>query len=245
MRNFIWSAVLLSLALMLLAACGSSGSSTATPTIQPSGSQQAAVPATNPATVTVASVSSTRSPVPTRQTESASPTPFVSDWSIGLGGWTATKDWTVVEGQLLNDASNNNPDNQALAPFFPATRNYAVDTQIQFVNWDRYSGASWGVLVRGYFIGVCAECVGSNSSGIFIAYDSNVTYSHVIDAPYTPDGNWHTLRVVMQANTIQVMLDGQEVLKGTDNRHLDPGRVGLWSANSQVTVRSVSIQQSD
>jgi hypothetical protein len=56
---------------------------------------------------------------------------FQSDWSKGLDGWQASDGWTVRDGLLEMDGQ----DSRTLTiPYQPATRNYAVEFQLQVLN---------------------------------------------------------------------------------------------------------------
>jgi hypothetical protein len=66
--------------------------------------------------------------------------------------------------------------------------------------------------------------------------------SVLASAPFSPDpGTWHGYRVEVRGNGLTLNIDGAEVSSASDNTFLDGGRVGLWSDNAQIAVRSVVI----
>jgi hypothetical protein len=48
-------------------------------------------------------------------------------------------------------------------------------------------------------------------------------------------------RVEVRANTLRLLVDGARMVDATDNRYLSPGRVGLWSDQYQLEVRSFKV----
>ena len=58
---------------------------------------------------------------------------------------------------------------------------------------------------------------------------------------YTRDMGWHTYRMEVKGNTIKFLIDGAPIVETADNRYLTGGKVGLWSDNAQISVRSFKV----
>jgi hypothetical protein len=92
-------------------------------------------------------------------------------------------------------------------------------------------GSRWGLTVRdGYQIGADDHAV----------YISNGDQD-IATAPHTVDGNYHTYRVEVVSNSIRLLIDGQPILEVSDNKYLNPGRVGFFSSE-QIAVRSMRVE---
>jgi hypothetical protein len=52
---------------------------------------------------------------------------------------------------------------------------------------------------------------------------------------------YHTVRLEMKDNTYKMLVDGKVVIEGTDNQVTEPGWVGLFSNDAQVSVRRFAI----
>ncbi len=50
-----------------------------------------------------------------------------------------------------------------------------------------------------------------------------------------PAGEWHTLTIECEGNTIECELDGKDILKCKDSTFTKPGKVGLWTKADAVT----------
>ena len=215
------------------------------------------------------SVQATPNPTPS-PTPTPTPTPeprlYRADWSGGMGGWTATNDWHIINGMLVNDgtqyASNGNPT--AFAPYPPQDiANYSVQAKIRldkYTDEGNFGAASFGIAVRysdsngGYKLGACASAPGYSlvtpcgATGFDIVHVlilSDGDFSNdtpVKKVPFQPGyGNWHTYRIDVNGNSIIVWLDGSQVFQATDDKFLSAGQVGLWSDRCQISVRSFTI----
>lgn len=235
-----WLVVLIFLATSMVACGGSSdGGASSTPT--PTGTR-ATTPGNNPN----GTDRPTDDPTPTptaKSTPSASPvpTPYVADWSSGLNGWTGDDEWTVVDGQLLSDTSGGGE--RLIAPFIPKDRDYAVEVKIQLVKLGCCGNADWGITARdGYYVGIHHNWFFEESSLFASADTAEPGLNTISELRHTPDYSPHTMRAEFDGNEIRLFIDGQLVLSGTSNAHLDPGRIGLFSRNVEVTVQSVRIE---
>jgi|HubBroStandDraft_6_1064221.scaffolds.fasta_scaffold143471_3 hypothetical protein len=189
---------------------------------------------------------------------------YTADWSQGLAGsgWVGTAAWNTVNGMLVNDGSARGDGMSVTAPpHLGSVRDYAVDADIQLVRYsDSYNEhiASFGIIVRaqgtgppsGYGLGYCSgapsttDCDAKQPSGrLGVIWPVRESYPSILaSAPFSPDpGTWHRYRVEVRGNGLTLKVDGAEVTSASDNSFLDGGRVGLWSDNVQIAVRSVVI----
>jgi hypothetical protein len=181
---------------------------------------------------------------------------YEADWSGGLDGWAGgPPDWKTINGMLVNDGTNNSPEKWISAPYEPGSiADYAVEAEIQVVRLtDNSCGdPSFGIVARAeqqgaYWVGVkyewnFFEMVGSVRASAMPMNDcGNTTY--LAEQAFEPSTDWHTYRVEVQANTIKLLVDGARMLETTDNLHLSGGRVGLWSKDTVLNVRSFKVIQ--
>ena len=174
---------------------------------------------------------------------------YQADWSSGLNGWPGLYGWKVLNGMLLNDGSNNDRTNWIAAPYEPGVADiadYAVEAEIQLVT--EPSCVTFGVVAREKY-----------QAGVRLAWNPfpcthEMSYVYGDEAmiglveggdiaaiDYTRDMEWHTYRVEVKGNTIKLLIDGASIVETADNRYLTGGKVGLWSADGQVSVRSFRV----
>jgi hypothetical protein len=162
---------------------------------------------------------------------------------------------------LINSGTSYRTSMSIAAPVnLNATSDYAVDADIQLV---KYSGegisglGSFGIVVRaaanggGYGLGHCTSagifsCGPSQPAAdhvavVWTAQDPNP--SNITAAPFRPMyGSWHHYRVEVKGNALRFVIDNGAVnMTATDNRYLEGGRVGLWSYQCQITVKTLKI----
>jgi len=175
--------------------------------------------------------------------------PYQADWSTGMGGWTGSKDWAVVNGMLVNDGTHSGTSNMtAAAPdTFAGISDYAVEADIQVVKAEIYN-PSFGFVTRatddntGYGVGFHYE------NGPGYNYDSAVIWQAKSGSPSTidkrlfnPSTVWHHYLARMKGNVISEEIDGSTVLTATDNTYLTGGRIGMWSDRVQINVRNFRV----
>lgn len=164
---------------------------------------------------------------------------YQADWSQGSAGWLGSRDWKTVNSMLVSDGSNGYPNEFYFAisagavpsiwvPYLPKTSDYAVEVEMQALLMDNdVIDTSFGIVVRqGYVASVRRGDIG--------VWDVDMR-------PFTPDTRWHTYRIEAKANTIRFLVDSAPIVDQTDNRYLDPGRIGLWSFETQLNIRSLKI----
>jgi hypothetical protein len=188
----------------------------------------------------------TNTPSPTN-TPTAVPTPdgtpiCQSHWSSGRGDWIAGQDWSVSGGMLVNDGTNGNSSNWAIAPCTLTSPDYAVEAEIQVIH------------VPGYWDGGCDHGFGLVARSGYrasIIYDRNATArlstmdtcgGALGDQSFAPDiGGWHTYRLEVRGNTLTFRIDGSVMVETTNNQFASAGQVGLWGVNTQIDVRRFEV----
>jgi hypothetical protein len=134
---------------------------------------------------------------------------------------------------LVNDGTGYG--SLILAPFQPATPDYAAEAEIQ------------GLAEFGNF-GVAARAVDDASGYRGGFFDSSA--SAAITGPGMPfqgrqfrhGRTWHTYRLEVKGNTVKLLIDGGLFLERSDNRFLTAGRAGLWQGRgAQFNVRSFKV----
>ncbi len=190
----------------------------------------------------------------TTPTEAPTPTPAVQaalPCIVQMSTWTdGSSDWKVLNGVLLNDASNGNWDS-ASGPTIVApcqlgnAANYAVETKIKVTSIQSYP--CFEITVRGNplsggwqgykaGIGDCGNTGNARISGPDYNNDEQMK-----DAAFDPGTTTHTYRVEVKDNTITFFIDGGQILNMTDNRYLTGAEVGLWCRNVQLEVLSFQV----
>lgn len=125
---------------------------------------------------------------------------------------------------------------------------YVVEAEIQVVDYTLGGSrpiGSFGVVVRasgsasdGYGVGHYAN------GGRYYAMMWPVSTSSAViqQAEFKPGGPFHSYRVEVRANTLTLIVDGVVLLGPIqDNRFVSGGRVGLWSDDVQISVRSFKV----
>lgn len=189
------------------------------------------------------------SPVSTAAvTPAASVLPYQADWSNGMGGWTGSNDWAVVNGMLVNDGTHDGTSMTITAPdLFAGITDYTVEADIQVVKAAIYM-PSFGFVTRattdntGYGVGFHYE------NGPGYNFDSAVIWQAQSGAAgtirkqlFSPSTVWHHYLARLKGNTISEEIDGSVVLNATDNTYLRGGRIGLWSDRAQVNVKNFKV----
>ena len=169
---------------------------------------------------------------------------YEADWSSGLNGWPGIYGWKVLGGALLNDGTNGEKTNWVAAPYEPGladVSDYAVEAEIQLVA--EPGCVTFGVVARDmYQVGIRLAwnpfyCNYGDEAMIRLVGSGDP----IAAMAYTRDMEWHTYRVEVKGNTIKLVIDGASIVETADNRYLTGGKVGLWSVNGQISVRSFKV----
>jgi hypothetical protein len=161
----------------------------------------------------------------------------ITDWSGGMNGWAASAQWKTVGGMLVADGTDRSA---AVAPAdLGRQQDYAVEAEIQIVDptdygqcylqgrlingdgyWGGYKGSSW-----------------QSDRALAIGYASDGMSS----VRFPLDTGSHKYRLEVHENSVKLYLDGAEVVRGIDNRQLEPGTVGIFCGDDQVNIRSFRV----
>jgi hypothetical protein len=172
-----------------------------------------------------------------------------NDWSF-----TSTPDWTHLRGMLLNNGAHGGHDFAPIfAPYRPESADYAVEADLRVTK----EGLSFGIVVRadippgrkreGYAAGMGANLARPVQHPTHICYLEGIRSPFIqngciLDGQIFPPGpDWHTYRVEASGNEIRLLIDGKVMVNTRDNRFLSAGRVGLWSSQYQLDVRSFRV----
>lgn len=200
--------------------------------------------ASQPSVATVPITVPTRSPRPAVGTVA-----YSASWAEG--GWGALFGWKPGAGMFLNDGSNNGNKNWVSAPYEPAADglvDYAVEVEFQFIKVEpqhpNYCG-SFGIVVRSHYQAVAAidgPGIDCGADGVSERLLLRAIGEEAFGArEFSFDQEWHIYRLEAVGNQLSLYFDDALVLEATDNRYLEPGRVGLWSSLIQVNVRSFKV----
>ncbi len=170
-----------------------------------------------------------------------------ANWSGGLGGWLGSDDWKAVSGLLVNDGSQGNPFNWWItAPYQPTTANYAIEVEVQLLNPG--CGATYkmfGLVARATNRGGVLAGFECGGRGPEMVVQTDRSHFYFFQPTHTrqfnPKQEWHTYRLEVYGNTIRLLVGDVVVLELADNRHLSPGKVGLFSVGAQISVRSFKV----
>lgn len=163
---------------------------------------------------------------------------YSADWSAGLNGWAGSGAWKTLNGALLNDGTGY--DDFITAPWAAgAHSNYAVEAEIRLI---QDSQRPFGLFARrgegnsAY----TAHLSSGGKPGIWDVVTGNAN-SVAEGDPFTPGAGWHRYRLEVNGNEITFSADGATLVTGIDNRYLAGGRVGLYSSDQQMEVRSFRV----
>jgi Domain of Unknown Function (DUF1080) len=172
---------------------------------------------------------------------------YLANWTSGLNSWVGDQSWKVVAGMLVNDGSNGDSSHWIVAPVAPPLPDYAVEAEIQVV---RTAGTGrdhgFGLVARsGYRAGVIYNR--TDSGGTTAHLSTMNTYDGLGDRNFDPGAarhphdRWHTYRLEVQGNTLRLLINRSVMVVTTDNQFASAGKVGLWSANTQIDVRRFEV----
>ncbi len=198
--------------------------------------------------------------------QSSTPTPTVTllpsdvlyeaDWSRGMDGWSnppgsiGTQIWTSHNGMLsCNGEIIADPSSLLITPpYRPPTRDYAVESEIQFLASPKDTSAYFGLIARdpestfgafGYFAGVSGDI--ALNAVILQAGPQASLPLELAHVSYQPDHKWHTYRLRLRGTVITFFVDNQVLFQVNDNTFLTSGLVGLVSSACVLNVRTFKV----
>ncbi len=180
-----------------------------------------------------------------------------ADAAHGWKGWSGSSDWKVLNGQLLNDGTN---DDDSLQPTIGAPcsldgiTNYAVEVAIQIISLNDAYNDGFGITVRGdptqnpwrgYIAGITYREFNNTPYQALIAANSRSSFSTngqiLATVPFNPGNHSHLYRVEVKANSLKLLIDGGQELAVTDNRYLTTTQVGLSCFGFQLIITSFKV----
>jgi hypothetical protein len=157
---------------------------------------------------------------------------YHANWTNGMNGWNSTASgWTAADGQLLYQGGGSTSYPPYQLP--ENTSNYAVEAQIEMIqNGD--CGSSWGIALGDTY-----------QAGGYIDVNCNRDAQKLrlgnASADTSVDNNWHTFRVEVRGNNLQLFYDGHLAVQATDNSVVGQRMVGVF-AQSQPTCICGTVQ---
>lgn len=229
----------------------------AVPTVQP---QPTAEPASPPAPTAVPTI--TAVPISTAVPTSAAPPPatptpepdFEAADAASFAPLVAGR-WTVANNRLVNDSPQALSEPWLQLPYQTETGDFAIEAEIRVdglapgvcnqtfgvIAGSQASGLYWGG-------GVIYPC-GLSDSTVRLTDVSNWTDGYDQDREFAreefaPGQEWHQYRLEVRGNELRLLIDGDEVLTGTEaalRGGLTNGQAGLWTQGVRLSVRRVII----
>ena len=182
---------------------------------------------------------------------------YQASWQKGTTGWLTTGGtWTAQRGVLSFGGTSQS---SILAPFRLKRSSYAIVARMKLIRYRGdgvYVANSFGILFRAQRPSGHLFAAGLGSGIFETASETGVTYTAAIITeaakPVQDEstGNyfafqltpgWHTYRVEVRSNDIQLYLDGQQLVEVTDNRFDSANMVGLFSSRTQFQVSSYKV----
>nr|BBH93924.1 hypothetical protein KTA_21230 [Thermogemmatispora argillosa] len=233
--------------------------STSTPPTAQTGATQSSQnqEPTSPSSAATATASPA-GPTPSPTTQPASGSILCqADAAHGWNGWSGSSDWKVLNGQLLNDGTN---DDESLQPTIGApcslggVSNYAVEVTLQITSANSSYNDGFGITVRGdptknpwhgYIAAITYEGLDNNPYQARLIANGYYTFSIdsqiLASVPFNPGNRSHTYRVEVKGNSLKLLIDGGQLLAVTDNRYLTTTQVGLSCFGFQLAITSFKV----
>jgi hypothetical protein len=143
----------------------------------------------------------------------------------GFEDWALAGGWQYFDGMLVNDGDGG----PITAPYEPTgLANYAVEADIEAVQYDESYGASQGFQLFARSESVTAE------------FDHRYFETQVLlyfQGDYLADEEmaihpreWHTFRLEVEGNSVRALIDANSVVAASDNRLIAKAgnKVGIW-----------------
>jgi hypothetical protein len=174
---------------------------------------------------------------------------YQTTWQHGKIGWSSSGGgvWQVQNGELSYDGSG---ESAITAPASTRGRsNYAVEIVAQALDHSDYNGTyGFGIIFRapakpdllphyGTPDALGAGIVNTSAvvAGIYV-YPQKLASSD-----FDPGQEWHTYRVEVRGTSIRLLIDGQLAAQTRSTRFLSRSKVGLFSIDDGVSVKSFKL----
>lgn len=183
-------------------------------------------------------------------------------YSVGFA--RLPKDWKAFGGAWsVKGGALNSPDrawSTLLAPYHVTGRRYAVEATMRLIHYRGlgiYKPNSFGILFRarppasghtrasGLGAGVF-ETISTGGQQYVAAIITNANDPALDNANFNygdfdPSTHWHTYHLAVNGSSLVLDVDGKEIVNTAYSQFSGADRVGLFSATSQVQVRSFKV----
>jgi hypothetical protein len=176
--------------------------------------------------------------------------------------WEMSDDWGVAGDQLASSGGSfyyitlaNSTSGMALAPIEPEDQRHGIEVVFQVIGSPGRdtnrplclvcSGQSLGILARttsrsGY---IAALAFGERlQAGVKPFREGwNSTKAWIGQRPAELSKGEHVLRLELRGNQVTLWLDDKKMVDAPDNQALEPGRVGVFSQDAQMSVKRFTV----
>lgn len=172
---------------------------------------------------------------PSAKQSSPTPTPlpsgtvlYQSDWTHGLVGWPNAQGWKVVQGQL---ESENIGSATFTIPYQITASNYAIEFRLQVVRTLPPNGGNYEIIApklsdkNGYHAGIFdLKAPGPHpfgqhaQSNVYLDPFSQPSPGNGMPQDYEPGSGWHTYRVEVRGNEVNLLDNGTQIGSATSQR---------------------------
>jgi hypothetical protein len=169
---------------------------------------------------------------------------YEADESGGFDEWTGPSQWLHRDGTLVNDGTAGG--SAILAPYQPNVSDYAVEAEIRLVRCNSSAG-TFGLIARAVEQGAYRAghyCYDGSDYDAFIwavDHESGEFEDLAQQENFTVDAEWHTYRLEVRGDMVQLFIDGEVVAETADLRYANSGEVGMWSTRLPIEVRSFRV----
>ncbi len=181
---------------------------------------------------------------------------YQTSWRNGTSSWTPAgpAHWQVVNGLLTSDGSGAS---SLLAPNQPAlSQNYVVQATVAALGLnDQNAGYnSFGLIVRatqnldptdqygGDNNSISAGRFSDSNGGLAGMWEGIWESSFLDRSNFSPGSTYHTYRVEVRGTNLKLYVDNQLMCQTTDAKFLPNTRVGIFTNNTQLSVKDFNIR---
>jgi hypothetical protein len=174
---------------------------------------------------------------------------YQTTWLHGKLGWSSSGGgtWLVQNADLSYDGSG---ESAIMAPISTKGRsNYAIEVVTQALDHSDYNGTyGFGIVFRSSAKpDLLPHSSAPDTLGAGIVNTSAVIAGMYVypqklaSSDFDPGQNWHTYRVEVRGTNIRLLIDGHLAAQTHSTRFLSRSRVGLFSIDAGVTVKSFKV----
>ncbi len=164
------------------------------------------------------------------------PVLYEANWNDPNHGWALPEGWRVSDGKLI--ISGKGDSVWALAPYKPEVADYAIEADIEAIPESCVAG-SFGIIARSAYKGGFSGCGALVISTVDLKGNKFAEQNFETVNMTMPEHRVYRFEV--QGNTLTVKLNGAQVAQANENQFGDPGQVGIWCRDVQITVNSFKV----